>query len=103
MDQLGSGATSAVAAFDSLFTSRTSRWLPCRSGRDRKEPGHPAGEPRKGAVPQVKRNQCNDNPRCTVSLPPHAVAKAQIDKKRFENPLEQIFTVKSITVVRFIS
>lgn len=77
---------------------RTSRWLPCRSGGDRKEPGRPAVDPRKGAGPQVKRNQSSDNACCNVSLLPHIVAKAQIEKnKRFQNPLERIFTVKSIT------
>lgn len=61
---------------------RTSRWLPCRSGGDRKEPGRPAVDPRKGAGPQVKRNQSSDNACCNVSLLPHIVAKAQIEKKK---------------------
>lgn len=80
--QLDSGATSGVAAFEGLFFFRTSRWLPCRSGGDRKEPGRPAVEPRKGAGPQVKRNQSSDNACCNVSLLPHIVAKAQIEIKK---------------------
>lgn len=75
--------------FDPL---QSSRWLPCRSGCNRREVafGRPAVEPPKGGGTTSEEKSIQGQ------FLLHSQPSRHRSKKRLQNPLEQIFTVKSI-------